>query len=518
MDTPDIEKAPGPKAPPRLPTLFEALIPLLAVALFLGVGYTLFDIRIEVLLIASAVVAGLVGWRLGYSYDVMQEGINHAIYKSMTPLLIITVVGAMVASWIACGTIPMMIYYGLQLISPKVFLLTACIICSIVSVLTGTSWGTVGTVGIALLGIGKGLGIPDAWSAGAIVAGAYFGDKLSLFSDTTNLAPIAARSNIYDHVAHMLWTTTPAYLVGLAVYIVLGFSASGDVADSPAVARMLEGITANYNVTGINIPLLMLPAIITIGAAVYNKPVIPFMLISCVLAWILAVWLQPGTEGRNIPYPYLDDFADLEGKGGFLQLRAWLITSTWDFMYPGYAMIKGYELKTEYPELNRLMSQGGMMSMMDTTLLALAAFAFAGIMSATRMLEVLLGEMVKFARTTGTLVATTAASCVLTALMTGSSYLSILLPGELFRKTYYERGLAAKNLSRTTEDCGTVLVPLVPWSAAGVYMAGVLKVPVTDYAPFAVMCYLGVVVAVIYGFTGFAIAPRKRDDETQPGS
>ncbi len=511
-------QSPAPnREQPRLPTVPEAIIPLIAVALFLGIGYTFFDIRPEILLVAAAVVAGIVGWNIGYTYEAMQEGINHAIYKSMTPLLIITVVGAMIASWIAAGTIPMMIYYGLQLISPSLFLVTACIICSIVSILTGTSWGTVGTVGIALMGIGSGLGINPALSAGAIIAGAYFGDKLSFFSDTTNLAPIAARSNIYDHVAHMLWTTTPAYVVGLAIYVFIGLGTSGEVADNPIVVNLLEGIRANFNVTGINIPLLLLPAIITVGAAVLKKPVIPGMILSCVVAWMLAIFLQPGTEGRNIPYPYADDF-NMEEMGWFLQMRATLILESWDTLYPAYAMVRGYVLTTEYPELNRLMSQGGMMSMMDTLLLALAAFAFAGIMSATKMLEVLLRELVKFAHTTGTLIVTTATSCVLTAFMTGSSYLSILLPGELFRKTYFERGLAAKNLSRTTEDCGTVVVPLIPWSAAGVYMAGVLGVEVLDYAPFAFFCYLGIFVAVTYGFTGFAIAPRKRDDETQPGS
>jgi NhaC family Na+:H+ antiporter len=301
------------------------------------------------------------------------------------------------------------------------------------------------------------------------------------------------------------------------IYLFVGLGTTGDVAQNPAVQNLLEGIRANFNVTGFNIPLLLLPAIITVGAAILKKPVIPGMILSCIIAWILAILLQPGTEGRNIPYPNAADF-DFETMGPFLAFRANLIFGTWDYLYPAYAMVRGYVLTTEYPALNSLLSQGGMMSMMDTMLLALAAFAFAGIMSATKMLEVLLQEMVKFARTTGTLIATTAASCVLTALMTGSSYLSILLPGELFRKTYFQRGLAAKNLSRTTEDCGTVVVPLIPWSAAGVYMAGVLKVDVLSYAPLAFFCYLGVFVAVIYGFTGFAIAPRTREDETQPGS
>ncbi len=496
---------------PRLPTVFEALIPLFAIALFLGIGYTLLGIPAEILLIAAGTVAGIVGWRLGYSYDDMQEGINYAIYKAMTPLLIITVVGAMIASWIACGTIPMMIYYGLKIISPSLFLVTACIICGIVSVLTGTSWGTVGTVGIALIGIGSGLGINPAWAAAAIITGSYFGDKISLFSDTTILAPIAARANIYDHVAHMMWTTVPAYLIGLIIYGIAGFAMAGEgsAADNPIVAGLLEGIPRHFNISGINIALLHIPAIITVGAVVLKKPVIPGMILSCAAAWILTILLQPGTEGRNIAAPIIgspDSFPNT------------LIIAVWDTVYPLYAMVKGYKLDTGYAELDRLMSRGGMLSMMDTMLLALAAFAFAGIITRTRMLEVLLHELVKFARTTGTLIATTAAACVTTALMTGSSYLSILLPGELFREVYADRGLAAKNLSRTTEDCGTVFVPLIPWSAAGVYMAGTLGVSPLQYAPYAFFCYLGIAFALICGFTGIGIAPRIREDETKPGS
>ena len=206
----------------REPSLAQSVTPLIAMGVFLGVGYGVLRLPAEVLLIAAAAVAGWIAHRLGYSYKEIENGILTSMMKGMPAMLIVIVVGALIGSWIACGTIPMLIFYGLKLISPAFFLVTACVVCSVVSVVTGTSYGTVGTLGVALVGIAQGLNIPLGQAAGAIVAGAYFGDKLSPFSDTTNLAPVAARSNLYDHIRHTLWTTTPAWLIGLAVYLVLG--------------------------------------------------------------------------------------------------------------------------------------------------------------------------------------------------------------------------------------------------------------------------------------------------------
>ncbi len=515
----------APESGKRMATFFEALIPLMAVAVLLIFGYGLLDINVEVLLIAATVVAGIIGKRLGYTYAEMQDGINVALYKSMTAMLIVTVVGALIAAWIASGTIPMLIYLGLKVITPDYFLVTACIVCSIVSVITGTSWGTVGTIGIALMGVGQGLGMPLAPTAGAIVAGAYFGDKLSLFSDTTNLAPMAARTNIYDHVAHMIWTTAPAYIIGLLIYLVVG-RGGAEVEASSSVQELSQGLVSTFNISGIFTgTLLLLPPAITLGAAFLKKPVIPTMLVSCAVAWILAFTLQ-GEAPISRPYISEDRAVELQDQtvGNLISEGEWngarekVQLDTWNVIHPLWAMVKGYELNSGVGSVDSLLSRGGMMSMMDTLLLAFAAFCFAGVMSVTRMLETLLQSLLKFATTVGKLVFSTSLSCVLVALCTGSSYLSILLPGELFAKAYRDKGLAAKNLSRTTEDCGTVIVPLIPWSVAGVYMAGILGVPTIQYAPWAIMCYTGVLFAVLYGFTGFKIAPKVKEDETEPGS
>ncbi|UCE05419.1 MAG: Na+/H+ antiporter NhaC [bacterium] len=465
--------------PKRKPTFFESLLPLIFIALFLGIGYGIFKLRAEILLIAAAFVSGLIALRLGYSWQELEQGIVLSISKAMPAMLIVICVGLLIGSWIACGTIPMLVYYGLKIISPNLFLVTACIVCSVVSLFTGTSWGTVGTMGVAFIGIAHGLGIPLGAAAGAIVAGSYFGDKISPFSDTTNLAPIAAKSNLFDHIKHMLWTTTPAWLIGLGVYFFVGRSYASKTFDSSQMEIILNTVRDNFQFHW----LLLLPPILILYFAIRKKPTIPGMIVTSLLATILGLIIQKVSLKNLVS-----------------------------------AMTLGYQLNTGVKVVDELFTRGGMAGMMHVTLIAFCAFSFAGIVQKAGMLDVLLDRLLKVAKTTGALIASTVASGIAVALMTGSSFLTILIPGELFAPAYKSRGLAAKNLSRTTEDSGTVVVPLVPWSMAGVFMAGTLDVPTLSYLPWAVMCYMGMVFALIYGFTGFAIAPKIRDDETIVGS
>ena len=474
------DKTPLDDRPHARPTLLQSLTPLLAIALFLGVGYGVFRLRAEILLIAAAVVAALIARRLGYSYKEIEEGIIASMMKGMPAMLIVIVVGALIGSWIACGTIPLLITWGLELISAKYFLVTACVVCSVVSLVTGTSYGTAGTIGVAFVGIAVGLGVPLDQAAGAIVAGAYFGDKLSPFSDTTNLAPIAAGSNLFDHIRHMLWTTTPAWLLGLGVYFVLGLRSSGGAgADLSATAGIVHALRGGFAFHWV----LLLPPLVTFYAAVRKRPVIPGMLVSSGIAAVLAVAIQHMTVQKAVE-----------------------------------SMVTGFVSHTGQATVDTLLTRGGMLSMMDVTLIAFCAFAFGGVVQHTGMLDVLLEHLLRVADTTGRIIASTVAATISVALLTGSSFLSILIPGELFAPAYRARGLAAKNLSRTTEDSGTVVVPLIPWSIAGVFMAGTLGVDTVAYAPWAVMCYTGFLFALLYGFTGFAIAPKVRDDETVAGS
>jgi NhaC family Na+:H+ antiporter len=463
----------------KKPTLLISLIPLLVMALFLGVGYGIYNIRAEVLLVATAFISGLIGMKLGFSWKEMQDGIIESVTQAMPAMLIVICVGLLIGSWISSGTIPLLITYGLKAISPAYFLSTACLVCSLVSLFTGTSWGTVGTIGIAFIGIAKGLGIPLAPAAGAIITGAYFGDKLSPFSDTTNLAPVAARSNLFDHIRHLLWTTVPAWFIGLIIYQIIGMQYAENVMPVEKMQLILSTLESNFN---FNLWLL-LPPVIILYFAVRKLPTIPGMLLASLTAVVLAIIFQekPFTEVLN-------------------------------------SMTVGYTAETGLAEVDKLLSRGGMMSMMGVTLIAFCAFAFAGIVQKTGMLEVILNHMLRFIRNTGMLIASTSFSSIIVAFITGSSFLSIIIPGELFRPAFKQRNLAAKNLSRTTEDSGTVIVPLVPWSMAGIFMAGTLDVEVIEYVPWCFMCYTSVIFAWIYGFSGFAIAKKVRDDETIPGS
>jgi len=464
----------------KKPSFIQSLTPLILIAIFLGLGYGVLRLKAEILLIASALVTGLIAVHLGYSYKEIEEGIISSMMKGMPAMLIVIVVGALIGSWIAAGTIPMLVFYGIKIISPKLFLVTTCIVCSVISVVTGTSYGTIGTVGVAFIGIAHGLGIPLGQAAGAIVAGAYFGDKVSPFSDTTNLAPIAARSNLFDHIKHMLWTTTPAWLIGLAVYFLLGLGSHGSGEVSLAKAELImDTIQKHFTFHW----LLLLPAVITLYSAIRKKPVIPCMFLSAGVAAILSIFIQGLDLNTAIQ-----------------------------------SMVTGFESHTGLDILDKLLTRGGMVDMMHVTLIAFCAFAFGGIVQKAGMLDVLLDRLLKIANTTGKLISATVASSIATALMTGSSFLSILIPGELFAPAYRKHNLAAKNLSRTTEDSGTVVVPLIPWSIAGVFVSGTLHVEVLSYLPWAIMCYTGFIFALVYGFTGFAIAKRIREDETTPGS
>ena len=463
----------------RRPGLLLASLPLAAMALLLGIGYGVFHLQVQVLLICAAVVAGLTGWHLGYAWEEMQQGIVESVRKAMPAILILLCVGMLIAAWIACGTIPMLLYYGLKLVSPRFFLVTACAACSITSLATGTSWGTTGTVGVAFIGIAQALRVPLGPAAGAIVAGAYFGDKLSPFSDIPNLAPIAAGSNLFDTIRHMLWSAVPAWLAGLAIYFFMGLGYGGTRVESAAIGAIMAGLRGHFTFH----ILLLLPPAVVFWFAFAKKPVIPGMVLSVAVASGLAVWLQR---------------VRLAALARFLS--------------------SGFKADTGLADVDRLISRGGIMSMMETLLIALAAFSFAGIMQRTGMLAVVLERLTRLARRVWSLSLTAVLAALGTALVTGSSYLSLLIPGELLAPAFRRMDLAAKNLARIIVECGGIMVPLIPWSMAGVYVAGVLGVPVVAYLPFAFMNYFSVLLLVLYGGTGFTMARRIRDDETQVGS
>jgi NhaC family Na+:H+ antiporter len=467
---------------PRLhksPSLILALLPLIAMGLLLGIGYGVYQIRPQVLLVAAAFVTGCLGLLLKFRWEDMQNGIVDSIHRAMPAILIMLCVGILIGSWMASGTIPMIIYYGLKLISPKFFLLTACLVCSITALATGTSWGTIGTVGVAFIGIAMGLGIPLGLAAGAIVSGAYFGDKMSPFSDIPNLAAVTAGANLFDHIKHMVWSATPGWLVSLLVYFLLGIRYGKGTISSETMTTIMDTLKASFRFH----ILLLLPMAIVFYLAFTKRPTIPGMLFSSLVAAVLAVVFQDETVVRI-----------------------------------AQAVNSGYPAQTGIEAVDRLLTRGGLMSMMETQLVAFTAFSFGGIMQKTGMLEVILERIMKVAKSVGSLVAVTIGACVVTALVTGSSYLAVIVPGDLLRPVYKRKNLAAKNLSRVIDECGGIIVPLIPWSMAGVYITGALGVPVLSYLPWAIVSWAAVFILGMYGYTGITMAPKIREDETRIGS
>ena len=448
----------------RLPTFAESITPIVAMLLILTIGKGVFGYSTEPLLIMVAAIAAFIAFRVGITWDEMMDEICTKIAKGMPAILILVCVGAMVGTWMASGTIPMMIYYGVQIVNPKFMLVTAFLIEAVVSVVTGTSWGSVATMG-------------------ACIAGSYFGDKMSPLSDTTNLAPIAAGSTLYEHIGHMFYTTVPATIVSLVVYAIVGMNAdvSADIT-SDTVTTLLSQLSSMYSWN----LLIIIPVVIVLGGSLLQKPTIPVMLLSTFVAGLESVFIQHVALGDVLK-------ATVNGFDVSMIHRA------------------GFDTETCSEAVTKLLNRGGMNGIMSTTLLVFCAFCFAGIMSRAGCLDVVLQKILSVAKSTGALITATVAACITMALTTGNSYLAILIPGEMFRDAYKERGLAAKNLSRTLEDAGTVVVPLIPWSAAGAYMASTLGVETLDYLPWAILCYTGWIFAIIWGFTGFGIA--KLDDE-----
>ena len=469
----------------RKPTFVEAIIPIIAMLLILTIGKGVLGYSTEPLLILVACVAAFIAFRVGVTWDEMLDEISQKIAKGMPAILILVTVGAMVGTWMAAGTIPLMIYYGVQIVNPKFLLVTAFLITAVVSVVTGTSWGSVATMGVALMGIASTLGVSLPATAGAVIAGSYFGDKMSPLSDTTNLAPIAAGSKLYEHIGHMFYTTVPATIISLVVYAIAGMNANVSAgANSETVTTMLNQLDVifNWNI------LLLLPVIIVLAGSLLQKPTIPVMLLSTIVAGIEGILFQGVT---------LKD----------------TLTATVNGFNVSMIAREGFDPATATAEITKLLNRGGMNGIMSTTLLVFCAFCFAGIMSRAGCLDVVLEKILSVAKSTGALISATVGSCIVMALTTGNSYLSILIPGEMFRDAYKARGLAAKNLSRTLEDAGTVFVPLVPWSAAGAYMTATLGVETLAYLPWAVLCYTGFIFAIIWGFTGFGIAKLKDEEK-----
>ncbi|SCJ68280.1 Sodium/proton antiporter [uncultured Eubacterium sp.] len=430
------------------------------------------------MILAAAVVA-TVGALNGWKWNVMEKGMIQGISRSMQANLILLTVGILVATWKAGGIIPSIIYYGLDIISPGFFLVTACLLCSIISLVIGSSYTTAGTIGVAMIGIAIGLGINPALAAGAIVAGAYTGDKMSPMSDTTNMAPAVSGSNIFDHIRHMVYTVTPSYIIALVLYFILGRGAapSGNI-QMEMKDILQEAILNEFTVS----PFLMLPIVFLLGAVFLKVPALP-AIFGGVLMGMFCMGVVQGI-----------DFADF-----------------FYTMHYGYESIsKEIPLSGDYT-VGSVVGGGGFDGMLWTVSIVLCSMSFAGVLEATGMLSQLVEKMMKVAKTNGLLIMTTILTCFFVNVLTADQYLSIILPGRMYKTAFEDRRLKAKNLSRCLEDSGTLTSPLIPWNVCGTTMSGFLGVKTIQYAPYAFVNYICPIVSMIYGFTGFTI--EKMSDE-----
>ena len=461
----------------RLPTMTEALLSLFSLVLGIGVSIILFGMDPHIPMLLGVIVASIVALRCGFRWEVVQEGMVNGIANALPAMIILMIVGVLIGVWILAGVVPTLIYYGLLTLSPQIFLPTALLICAITSLATGTSWGTTGTIGVALMGVGAGLGLPLPIVAGAVLSGAYFGDKMSPLSDTTNLAPAMAGGELYAHIKHMLWTSGVAFALTLAIEIVLSMQFAATGGDLVRIRTMTETLDANFLIN----PVLFLPPIIVMVVSFRRVPAIPGITLGARAGALCAVGLQG---------------ADYEALIG--------------------AAMGGYGSATGVEDVDSLLSRGGLESMLYTIALIIVAMMFGGVMERTCQLKVIADKVLGWAQSTGSLVISTVLTCIAANIVLCDQYMSIVMGGRTYAQAYRERGLAPQNLSRAVEDSGTVTANLVPWNSGGAFQAATLGVATIAYLPFNFFCWLSPIVTIVFGIMGWTI--RKAEPEPEPAA
>lgn len=436
----------------------------------------------QLALIVAALVAGAIGiFKLGLSSLHLGKQIVKSITLAVPSILILLVVGSLISIWILSGIVPLMIYYGLQLIHPKIFLLVCCLISCIVSLCTGSSWSTSGTIGIALIAMGQTFGVPVSMVAGAVISGAYFGDKMSPLSDTTNLAPAMVGTDLFTHIRHMMYSSGPAIGMALMGFLGLGLFYQAGELDQESILEVQNIIRDTFN---INILLLVVPIWVVV-LVVLQLPALP-VLISGVLSGCLAVLIfQADLLAANL-------------EGGFSWRGAYGILID--------VAVNGLDMATGNAMIDALFSRGGMSSMLNTVGLIIAALIFGGMLEACGMLQKLATALLAEVYGAGRLIGWTVATCVFMNATVSDQYIAIVVPARMFRSAYLTYGLHPKNLSRAVEDAGTVTSVLIPWNSGGAFHAGILGVPTLSYLPFCFFNILSPIVSVFLGAMNLTIA------------
>ncbi|RKD95216.1 arginine/ornithine antiporter ArcD [Halopiger aswanensis] len=461
--------------PDRRPSFRLALVPVLAVVLFLGIGSAVLGLAPHGPLLWSIVATGAFGRYLGYTWDDLSEGITNGLVMGMQALLIIFTIYALIATWVDAGTIPAMMYYGLELLSPQVFLPAAAILAAVVAFSIGSSWTTVGTLGVAFVGIGAGLGVPAPMTVGAVISGAYAGDKQSPLSDTTNLAAGVTNTPLYDHIYRMRTGTVIAFGLSVLGFAALGLQFGGAV-PADQIAEIQTALADTYSLS----VLAFVPLVVTFGLALRGYPALP-TLVAGVFAGIITTILVQGT--------------------GFVP--------AWEVFMGGTAPETGSEL------VDDLLATGGLTGSAWTITVVVAALALGGLLERIGVLAVLAHRLSQGVRSSGSLIAGTGVSAIVINALTAQQYMSIVLPGVTLRNLYDEFGLDSEELSRAVEAAGTPTGALLPWHAGGVFMAGATGVPTLEYAPFYLFGFLSPLVLFAMALSGFGIPTTSRTERVQ---
>ncbi|UJF25265.1 Na+/H+ antiporter NhaC [Suttonella sp. R2A3] len=476
----------------KRPSIGLSLVPIVFLIVMMTINVIVFSDDAtygpnQFALIFAAVLAGVLGvWRLGVRYKDIENSAIESIGMSMQAMLILLVVGALIASWIMSGVVPLLILYGLKVISPSIFLFTACVLSAVVSLCTGSSWSTAGTVGVALIAIADTLNIPLGMAAGAVVSGAYFGDKMSPLSETTNLAPAMVGTDLFTHIRHMVYTSGPAMIIALLLFLLIGFFYQGDTLDAGQIDDVIAIIGEHFNTS----PLLLIVPIATIALVARRFPALPSLIFGVLLGVLFTLIFQQDL---------LQELAGPKGIGGMYAL----VIST---------LANGFSIETGNQVIDDLFSRGGMFGMMNTIWLIFCAMVFGGSLEATGMLQRLADAILSMVRGTGSLIGATVATCLFTNITASDQYIAIVIPARMFKTAYAKAKLLPKNLSRAVEDSGTVTSVLVPWNTCGAFFSGVLGVQTMAYAPFAFFNLLSPIISVFLGAMNWTIERVKEEN------
>lgn len=464
----------------KSPTVIQSFLPIIFLVTLLSITVSIFGDdslsgSIQIVLILSSAFASIIAFNLGFTWNQIQKGILKSINSSMSSILILFLVGSLAGTWLLSGIVPSFIYYGIQILNTKIFLFAACLICIIVSMATGSSWTTSATIGIALIGIGRALGISDGLVAGAILSGAYFGDKMSPLSDTTNLAPAMAGTDLISHIKYLSITTFPSIIISLIIFIVLGFNLSGtDVSNNADVISQI--ILEKFYIS----PILFLVPFIVIFLIYKKIKAVPALFIGVILGALFSIIFQ-----WNLV---------IEVSGN--EVNSWqsLFIGTMKSLYGSITINTSNDL------VNNLFSSSGMFGMLNTIWLVISAMIFGGVMEKAGFLNKISSIILTKISSNSSLISSTVGTCIFFNLTASDQYLSIVVPGKMYSSIYKNKGLSPENLSRTLEDSGTVTSVLVPWNTCGAYHSSVLNVATLTYLPFCFFNLISPIMTILFAY------------------